>query len=61
MFETEIGLVFNNALAGVVVNKREDGENNGELGDTDASVAESINNVPGVAKPGDFGKNEATD
>ena len=44
MFETEIVLILDHALAGVVVNKSEDGENDGELRNADAGVAKSIDN-----------------
>ena len=59
MFEAEVVLVFRHALAGVVIDEREDTQDDSDLGDADAGVAESVNDVPGVAEPGNLGKDEA--
>ena len=61
MFEAEIVLVLNHALTGVVVDKGEDGQDNGELWDANAGVAEGVDDGPRVTEPGDFGEDEATD
>ena len=51
MLETKIGLIFNHGSASIVINESKDGENDGELWDTNASGTKSINDRPGVAKP----------
>lgn len=38
---------------------RKNGKNNGELGQTEAARAESVDNEPRVGEPSDFGENEA--
>lgn len=53
--------MFDDGLAGAVVDKRKEREDDGELRDANASGAISIDDDPEMAEPGDFGENEATD
>ena len=52
--------MLDDGLAGTVINEGEDGEDDCKLWDADAGGAKGVNNGPGMAKPGDFGKDEAT-
>ena len=60
IFEFEIFAVLDDGLAGAVVNKSENSKDNGQLRDADAGVAKGVNDGPGMAKPGDFGEDQAT-
>lgn len=58
MLETKVVAVFDHALAGGIVDEDEDGQDDGELWDADAGVTESVDDIPRMAEPGDFGKDE---
>ena len=59
VFELEIFLVFDDGLAGTIINESEDCENDGELWNANASGSKGVNNGPGMAEPSDFGEDEA--
>ena len=61
MFKAEVYLVFNSALANVIINEGKNGKDDGDLGNTNTGVTEGVDDVPGMAEPGNFSKNQTTD
>ena len=59
MFEPEIVLIFDHGLASIVINERKDGKNNGKLRDSYAGTTKSVDDGPGMTKPGDFRENQS--